>query len=67
MILVVRNFRVWKNILTFEEIFSSMEENFALLSKYNFWNGNVPELGFIRVGYIGIEGLMYKNVNPILC
>lgn len=28
-----------------------MEENFALLSKYNFWNGNVPELGFIRVGY----------------
>ena len=51
MILVVRNFRVWKNILTFEEIFSSMEENFALLAKYNFWNGNVPELGFIRVGY----------------
>ena len=28
-----------------------MEENFALLAKYNFWNGNVPELGFIRVGY----------------
>lgn len=51
MILVVQNFRVWKNILTFEEIFSSMEENFALLAKYNFWNGNVPELGFIRVGY----------------
>ena len=23
-----------------------MEENFALLAKYNFWNGNVPELGF---------------------
>lgn len=52
MILVVRNFRVWKNILTFEEIFSSMEENFALLAKYNFWNGNVPELGFIRIKFL---------------
>lgn len=28
-----------------------MEENFASLGKYNFWNGNVPELGFIRHSY----------------
>ncbi len=28
-----------------------MEEYFAALEKYNFWNGNVPELGFIRKDY----------------
>jgi len=28
-----------------------MEENFAALEKYNFWNGNVPELGFYREDY----------------
>lgn len=28
-----------------------MEENYAVLEKYNFWNGNVPELGFPRKGY----------------
>lgn len=28
-----------------------MEENFASLEKYNFWNGNVPELGFLRKAY----------------
>jgi predicted AAA+ superfamily ATPase len=28
-----------------------MEENFASLEKYNFWNGNVPELGFLRNSY----------------
>ena len=30
-----------------------MEENFATLEKYNFWNGNVPELGFYRKEYAG--------------
>lgn len=28
-----------------------MEENFADLEKYNFWNGNVPQLGFLRKHY----------------
>ena len=28
-----------------------MEENFASLRKYNFWDGNVPELGFPRKNY----------------
>lgn len=28
-----------------------MEENFISLEKYNFWNGNVPELGFLREQY----------------
>lgn len=28
-----------------------MEENYAALEKYNFWNGNVPELGFPRKDY----------------
>ncbi|WP_157482965.1 AAA family ATPase, partial [Geofilum rubicundum] len=25
-----------------------MEENFAALERYNFWDGNVPEMGFYR-------------------
>lgn len=33
------------------KIFSSMKENFAALEKYNFWNGNVPELGYPRKDY----------------
>ncbi|MDR1975347.1 MAG: ATP-binding protein [Bacteroidales bacterium] len=28
-----------------------MEENFANLEKYNFWNNNVPDLGFPRADY----------------
>jgi predicted AAA+ superfamily ATPase len=28
-----------------------MEENFAALEKYNFWKGNLPELGFPREYY----------------
>jgi predicted AAA+ superfamily ATPase len=28
-----------------------MEENFAALKKYNFWDGNVPEVGFFRKDY----------------
>jgi len=28
-----------------------MEEYFTLLKKYNFWSGNVPELGFLRKSY----------------
>jgi len=28
-----------------------MEENFAALEKYNFWEGNVPELGYYRKDY----------------
>lgn len=28
-----------------------MEEYFKLLEKYNFWNGNVPQLGFWREDY----------------
>src|SRR5665647_186958 len=30
---------------------SSMEENFTALKKYNFWEGNVPELGYYRKDY----------------
>lgn len=28
-----------------------MKDNFISLKKYNFWNGNVPELGFVRMSY----------------
>jgi len=28
-----------------------MEEYFEYLRKYNFWNGNVPEIGFVRKKY----------------
>lgn len=28
-----------------------MDDKFASLEKYNFWNGNVPELGFTRKDY----------------
>lgn len=28
-----------------------MDENLKALKKYNFWNGNVPELGFLRKHY----------------
>lgn len=28
-----------------------MDENFAALDKYNFWNENIPELGFVRKSY----------------
>src|SRR5690606_1124942 len=28
-----------------------MEENFKSLERYNFWNGNVPLLGFLRDHY----------------
>lgn len=28
-----------------------MEENFELLKRYNFWDGNVPQLGFLRKRY----------------
>jgi predicted AAA+ superfamily ATPase len=28
-----------------------MEENFSALEKYNFWKGNVPELGYYRKDY----------------
>jgi hypothetical protein len=31
--------------------FSSMKEYFDALRKYNFWNGNIPESGFIRENY----------------
>jgi len=30
-----------------------MKDNLILLEKYNFWNNNAPELGFIRTDYTG--------------
>jgi len=29
-----------------------MTENIAIVSKYNFWNEDVPELGYLRVDYL---------------
>ncbi len=29
-----------------------MDENFIALKKYNFWNGNVPQMGFLRENYL---------------
>ena len=29
-----------------------MEEKFKSLAKYNFWNGNVPQQGFLRTDYL---------------
>ncbi|HSI74941.1 MAG TPA: hypothetical protein VK957_03565 [Lunatimonas sp.] len=28
-----------------------MDDKFTFLAKYNFWNGNVPELGYLRISY----------------
>ncbi len=39
---------------------SVMKENFKSLEKYNFWNGNVPQLGFLRFGYTS-KVLDYSN------
>lgn len=32
---------------------SGMDEKFRALEKFNFWNGKVPELGFLRKEYTG--------------
>lgn len=32
--------------------FSVMKENITKIAKYNFWNGNKPELGFLRHEYL---------------
>lgn len=37
-----------------------MEEYFESLGKYNFWNGNVPQLGFLRIDYTD-KLLAYSN------
>lgn len=28
-----------------------MEEYFTILEKYNFWDGNIPEMGYYRKAY----------------
>lgn len=40
--------------------FSSVEDNLKSLEKYNFWNGNVPQLGFLRTEYTS-KILNYSN------
>lgn len=37
-----------------------MEDNLKSLEKYNFWNGNVPQLGFLRTEYTS-KILNYSN------
>lgn len=39
----------------FMRIISNMKENFTALEKYNFWNGNIPELGFPRKNYTELK------------
>lgn len=46
-----KKFRAWKKILSFYTKVSSMEENFDSLKRCNFWDGNVPQLGFLREDY----------------
>ncbi len=38
-----------------------MEEYFDVLKKYNFWNGNVPKLGFLRENYLSSIRAFYQN------
>ena len=41
-----------------------MEDSFAVLEKYNFWNGNVPELGFYREDYT--DKIFYYTGNKLV-
>ena len=38
-----------------------MEEKFNILKKYNFWNGNVPEQGFLRLDYLNAIRSFFHN------
>lgn len=44
-----------------------MEENLKTLEKYNFWNGNVPKLGFLRQSYLNnINNYADNNLIKVL-
>lgn len=38
-----------------------MDEIFNILKKYNFWNGNVPEQGFLRLDYLNAIRSFFHN------
>jgi predicted AAA+ superfamily ATPase len=38
-----------------------VEEKFNILKKYNFWNGNVPEQGFLRLDYLNAIRSFFHN------
>ena len=41
-----------------------MIENIAFVSKYNFWNGNIPDLGYERSEYL--EKIARFNGNRLV-
>jgi len=44
-----------------------MEEKFKFLAKYNFWNGNVPQQGFLRTDYLNaIRGYCHNKLVKVL-
>ncbi|MCH7414426.1 ATP-binding protein [Belliella sp. R4-6] len=44
-----------------------MEENFKSLEKFNFWNGNVPQQGFLRIAYLdNILGFSNNKLVKVL-
>lgn len=44
-----------------------MEEKFNALAKYNFWNGNVPQQGFLRTYYLNtILGFCHNKLVKVI-
>ena len=44
-----------------------MEEKFNSLAKYNFWNGNVPQQGFLRIDYLNaIRGYCHNKLVKVI-
>lgn len=44
-----------------------MDERLQLLEKYNFWNGQFPDLGLIRSEYVDrITGALGNNLVKVL-
>ena len=44
-----------------------MEEKFNSLAKYNFWNGNVPQQGFLRTDYLNaIRGYCHNKLVKVI-
>ena len=44
-----------------------MKEKLDSLNKYNFWNGNVPEQGYLRLDYLNtIRGYCHNKLVKVI-
>ena len=54
-------------LLYLSETYALMDERLQLLEKYNFWNGQFPDLGLIRKEYIDpIANAMENRLVKVL-